>query len=340
MAAVLAGFVLSGAAAALLFSLRFPPNHVSHLESWGIDTTRPVELEGTLVTDCVITPTGCDFDLEASALRPSIDSGMTRPATGKIRVHIPEARATAGSMELALELRSGDRVWAKMILRRPHVSLNPGAFDFRERAANIDDLYWEGTLQDPTPLQKLSGEPAPWRMIESTRARLRRAIDRMYPPWSAEGRNGAVLKAILLGDRTALDSATIDHFRASGLYHLLVIAGLHVGLIAALVLGLLRLLQVKRLWRNSILLIVLLAYGLIVEQRAPTLRATLMLVIFLLAQFLARDHSALNAVGLAGLTLMLVRPAWIFESGFQLSFAAALLIVGMAAPLLRISVEP
>ena len=56
----------------------------------------------------------------------------------------------------------------------------------------------------------------------------------------AQGRYGAVLKAVLWGDRTALDSATIDDFRKTGLYHLLVIAGLHVGLLTLLVEFLLR----------------------------------------------------------------------------------------------------
>jgi competence protein ComEC len=340
--ATLTGLILAGAAAALLFAFRFPPDHVSHLKNWGVDVGRPVSLEGSLGTDCIITPTGCEFDLEVTALRVGPGELQTQPASGRIRVQVAAARATASSAGTAFELRSGDRVQATMRLHQPHVALNPGSFDFRERAANIDDLYWEGAVEDPAQLHRLSNgrAPAAGRVIESVRARLRRAIELLYPPWSAEGRDGAVLKAILLGDRTALDSATVDHFRVTGLYHLLVIAGLHVGLIAALVLGLLRLLGLNRRWRNSALLIILLAYALVVEQRAPTLRATLMLVIFILAQFLGRDHSALNSVGLAALALLVTRPAWLFESGFQLSFAAALLIVGLAAPILRLSLQP
>src|SRR5215472_4794644 len=46
----LAGFVLAGAASAALFSLRFPPNHLSNLESWGIDANRPMNLEGIVLS--------------------------------------------------------------------------------------------------------------------------------------------------------------------------------------------------------------------------------------------------------------------------------------------------
>ena len=51
-----------------------------------------------------------------------------------------------------------------------------------------------------------------------------------------------MLKAVLLGDRSSLDSETIENFRKTGLYHLLVIAGLHVGLLVLLASWLLRLL--------------------------------------------------------------------------------------------------
>jgi competence protein ComEC len=336
---VLAGFALAGAAAASLFSFRFPPNHLSNLEAWGIDLNRSINLKGVLVADPVRSPSGIEFDLDAVELDQAREATAVtgRAATGLVRVI-----ATYGAESSALGLRAGDHIRATMRLRQPRVYRNPGSFDFRQRAESIEDLYWEGSIDDAGQLHKLpDGSGAGfWRFIESVRTRLRGAIDRLYPPWSPEGRDGAVLKAILLGDRSSLDSATVDDFRASGLYHLLVIAGLHVGLIAALILGFCRLLRLRRSARNLWLLAILLAYAFVVEQRAPTLRATLMLVAFVLAELLGRDHTALNAVGVAALILLGIRPAWVFESGFQLSFAAALLIVGLAAPLLRATVEP
>jgi competence protein ComEC len=70
------------------------------------------------------------------------------------------------------------------------------------------------------------------------------------------------------------------------------------------------------------------------------LRATLMISLYLLARLLYRNHSTLNAIGLAALILMLSRPAWLFESGFQLSFSAALLIAGLVLPILERTTEP
>ncbi|HEY6291510.1 MAG TPA: ComEC/Rec2 family competence protein, partial [Terriglobia bacterium] len=264
--AAMTGFVFAGAAAALLFSFRFPPHHVSHLESWGVDSGRPVQVEGVLVSDPLPTPSGPEFEIEATKLEQAGDERTVtiNPASGKIRVRIEVSRSASGSdLNGVFEARSGDRIQALMRLSSPHVYYNPGSFDFRARAASIDDLYWEASVADVPALRIVpSGQAATMaRFIETARGRLREAIDRLYPPWSAEGRDGAVLKAIVLGDRSSLDSATIDHFRASGLYHLLVIAGLHVGLIAALTLGLLRLLGLSARWRNLGVLVIMVAYA-------------------------------------------------------------------------------
>jgi len=177
-------------------------------------------------------------------------------------------------------------------------------------------------------------------LVERTRNALLQSIDDLYPRWSRQGRCGTVLKAVLLGDRSALDSETIEDFRKSGLYHLLVIAGLHVGLLVWLASGLLRRFPLGETSRRLIVLALLIFYSFLVEQRAPTLRATLMISLYLLAGLIYRDHAILNTIGLAALILLLSRPAWLFESGFQLSFSAALLIAGLALPILERTTEP
>ena len=241
-----------------------------------------------------------------------------------------------------VEIQFGDEIQTLVRLRKPHIYQNPGSFDFRRWMEDIEDLYWVGTVKNPRLVEKV-GHAAGFHfaeLVERARQRLLRGIDDLYPPWSAQGRNGAVLKAVLWGDRTALDSTTIDDFRKTGLYHLLVIAGLHVGLLTLLVEFLLRGLGCRRVTRSFMVLGFLVVYAFLVEQRAPTLRATLMIALYLVARIIDRDHSPLNAIGGVALILLYLRPAWLFESGFQLSFAAALLIVGVAVPILARTTEP
>ncbi|HUI40412.1 MAG TPA: ComEC/Rec2 family competence protein, partial [Terriglobia bacterium] len=326
----------------------------------------PVRIEGRLASTPLRTPYGLQFDLELASVqssgaeserntgeasRPSdgTDSSRAasgRAASGKIRLRLESSGdpATGGWAVIeALRLERGDAVRALVRLRRPRVYQDPGSFDFRRWMESIEDVYLVGTIESPSQVEKLASRTTTLRMtgsIEKARQRLREAIDGLYPPWLPQGRDGSVLKAVLLGDRSSLDSDTLESFRKAGLYHLLVIAGLHVGLLALLATALLRRLGLRSTARSLVVLAFLLGYAALVEQRAPTLRATLMIAIFLIARLLYRERSLLNAVGLAALVLLLSRPAWLFESGFQLSFAAALLIAGLAVPVLERTTEP
>jgi competence protein ComEC len=337
---VLIGFLAAGASADGLFEYRFPPNHVSKLAAQGVDLQDPIRLQGQVISTPIRTAYGLQFDLEtvrAESRERSYD------LTGKVRLRLQASEQPEISALLdSLHLRYGDVIRVLVRLRKPRTYQNPGSFDFRRWMESTEDIYWVGTIKNPFLVEKLprSSHSGIWTLVEQIRNRLLRSIDNLYPRWSAQGRCGTVLKAVLLGDRSSLDSETIENFRKTGLYHLLVIAGLHVGLLVLLASWLLRLFPLGEPPRRLIVLVLLLFYSVLVEQRAPTLRATLMISLYLLAWLLYRGHSTLNAIGLAALILLLSRPAWLFESGFQLSFSAALLIAGLVAPILARTTEP
>ena len=336
----LIGFLAAGASAGSLFEYRFPPNHVSKLAAQGVDLEDPIRLEGRVISTPIRTAYGLQFDLETERAESGEGS---YDLTGKVRLRLQASEHPEISAALdSLRLQYGDGIRVLVRLRKPRTYQNPGSFDFRRWMESTEDIYWVGTIRNPLLVEKLprSRHPGIWTLIEQIRNSLLRSIDDLYPRWSAQGRCGTVLKAVLLGDRSALDSETIENFRKTGLYHLLVIAGLHVGLLVLLASWLLRLFPLGETSRRSIVLALLLFYAVLVEQRAPTLRATLMISLYLLARLLYRGHSALNAIGLAALILLLARPAWLYESGFQLSFSAALLIAGLVAPILARTTEP
>src|SRR5262249_21799359 len=163
-----------------------------------------------------------------------------RPAAATTRLRLAAGNEPGTKEDTSnLHLQYGDFIRAPVRLRRPHVYRNPGVFDYARYMESIEDLYWEGTIKSPALVEKLpAGAQGPYArarlLVPHITDRLLRGIDHLYPPWSAEGRDGAVLKAVMLGERSSLDSDTIEDFRRSGLYHLLVIAGLHVGLLALL----------------------------------------------------------------------------------------------------------
>ncbi len=334
------GFVLAGCVAAALFPFRFPPDHLRNLAACKTGRENRIQTIATVATSPLRTSSGFQFDAWVTQVRRGT---RLQAASGKVQLRLqvpPTSRAWVAAE--ALHLEAGNRIEAPVVFYRPRVYQNPGAFNYRWWLESVKDIGWEGDIKNPLDVKELPGYGLSRgaRLVQRVRQRLLASIDRLYPPWSSEGRDGAVLKAVLLGDRSALDSKTIESFRRSGLYHLLVIAGLHVGLLAALALALLRWLRVREGWRYLGVTLFLAAYALLVEQRAATLRATLMIGAYLLARYLYREREGLNAVGLAALALLVWRPAWLFEAGFQLSFAAALLIFGLVVPILDRTVEP
>ncbi len=329
----LVGFAFAGAAKARLFAQRFSSVDISHLRQWGFEPGAALQMEGTLLTSPFRTPYGLQFDLGVS--RVVLSSGARR-ATGKVRLRFSTSgilRASGGP----LNLLEGDVIEVRARLRRPSRYANPGDFDFRHWMESVQDITWQGVVsgRDPLKLLRTASPSGLSGIFGRMRQRLLASIDRLYPPWSVEGRDGAVLKAVLLGDRSSLDSSTVENFRKSGLYHLLVVAGLHVGLLMLLAELLLRAVGFRELWRSILLLFFLGIYSGLVEERASTLRASLMIAAYLIARLFDRQQPALNAVGIAALILLFRRPAWLFDSGFQLSFAAALLIAGLAVPILE-----
>lgn len=336
----LAGFVVAGMAADAGFQYRFLPNDVHNLSGWGVNLKKTVETEGVIAGDPIRTHNSFKFDLECRRIEYD---GKWREVRGKIQVRLSTpANARSWQAIDSLGLHYGELIQAPVRFEKPRVYRNPGSFDFRWWLEAINDITWEGTIRNPLAVRKIS-DSGVFRLsmvVQNVRARLLHGIDHLYPPWTPEGRIGAVLKAVLLGDRSSLDSDTVENFRQSGLYHLLVISGLHVGLLASVLLFFLYLLRVGETWRATWLLMFLGLYSLLVEQRAPTLRASLMITAYLLARHLYRDRSGLNAVGIAALALLFCRPAWLFEAGFELSFSAALLIAGLALPVLQQTTIP
>ena len=336
----LAGFVLAGTAAAASFQYRFLRNDVHHLSGWGVDLKKTVETEGVLASNPIHSHNSIRFDLECRRIEYNDE---WRKVRGKIQVRLFTPADSRSWMTIEdLGLRYGNLIQAPVRFEKPKVYRNPGTFDFRWWLEAINDISWEGIIRNPVAVRKISeSQGARFSLcVQNARSRLLHGIDRLYPPWSSEGRVGAVLKAALLGDRSSLDSDTVENFRQSGLYHLLVIAGLHVGLLASALLLFLHLVRVGENWRAAWLLMFLGTYSLLVEQRAPTLRASLMIASYLLGRYLYRDRSALNAVGIAALVLLFYKPAWLFEAGFDLSFSAALLIAGLVLPILQRTTIP
>jgi len=98
--------------------------------------------------------------------------------------------------------------------------------------------------------------------------------------------------------------------------------------------------RVGELLAGAITLLLVVAYALLTDVGAPIWRATLMLALYLGARLLYREKSMLNAMGAAGLGLLVVNPQVLFGASFQLTFLCVLLIVAVGVPVLERTSQP
>lgn len=299
-----------------------------------------IDVSGYLRDAPVIHSDFVRLDLTAVSLE---GHGQIWQVSGGVRLYsYPPAKHRRAWPGALAHLQAGTGIRALARLHPPLGFHDPGVPDAAAQAQR-SGVELTGTLLpdgwQPAPdLQAPAGlrrRAAAWAWIAS-------GLDRILPP-ARNARLNAVLHGMLLGDLDRLDDATRAQFQIDGIYHLLVVAGLHVGVLAALLMALLSRLFGKlrgRLWAGGMTLTVLIAYSWVIAGHTPTERATLMLGLYFIARAWYRERQPLNAVGAAALVLLVLHPLDLFEAGFQMSVGAATLLAGVAAPVLRRSSQP
>ena len=152
--------------------------------------------------------------------------------------------------------------------------------------------------------------------------------------------DAGMLNAMLFGDRAGLNKTQRVGFERTGSFHLFVVSGMHVGLLAGLVFWLARRLKLREWLATSVTVTLTFGYALLTGFGAPVQRALFMTTVFLLARLLSRDRNVLNALGAAALGVLIWSPAALFEASFQMTFLAIVAIGGIAVPLAERSFLP
>ena len=228
------------------------------------------------------------------------------PTSGLVRVTIKEP---------ADFLAPGQEVELMGRLSRPHPPENPGQFDWAA-AARADHVLAHATAESADAARVLAAADRPWpiRMFWRLRAAARQHLSLCGQP-----RESSLLSALLVGERDpALRTLNRAMVRA-GAAHFLSISGLHLGVFLGFVFLLCRLVLSPRR-AAGVVLIVLTAYVLLAEPRAPLLRSALMAAGLCIATIAHKRHASLNALALAALVLLAIDPLQLFSAPFQLSF--------------------
>ncbi len=133
--------------------------------------------------------------------------------------------------------------------------------------------------------------------------------------------DAGIYKAVILGDKSDMDSEIRNLYQDAGIAHLLAVSGLHVSMIGA---SLYNILRRKLNARKSAIAAstVLFMYMLMTGASGSVIRAVIMLILNIAAAVIGRNYCMTTAISISAIVVMLYRPYMIFTSGFQLSFGA------------------
>jgi len=148
-------------------------------------------------------------------------------------------------------------------------------------------------------------------------------LARLDATFADKPEQAAILRAMLLGDRQFVDSDVAVDFQKTAAFHVLVVAGLHVGALCAFLLWLGRRLRFPSWLAALVTLAALAFYTGMVQDRPPVLRAALMAALYVCARPLFRRAEIVNTVAIAALVLLVWRPSALADESFELSFLAA-----------------
>ena len=196
---------------------------------------------------------------------------------------------------------------------------NPGQFDTGQYYA-CKRIY--GYLVSPQ-VTILVNAPSGYENLKEFLYGLRRnasaVLDRIAPETE-----GGILKAMLLGVRSDLDSEVKQLYRGAGISHVLAISGLHIALLGDTLYKILKRCRLPRGVTVSVSILIMILYGLFTGAAVSVVRAVFMFALRLVASLFHRTYDSLTACCLAAALLILDNPGYLYESAFLFSFGAVL----------------
>ena len=212
---------------------------------------------------------------------------------------------------------------------------NPGAFDY-EGYLRDNGISVLGSAE-VTDIERLPGFSG--SRIELWRTRVHASIiAKIHQLWPAS--QASLMDAMVLGEESFLRNATRTEYQRSGTYHVLVVSGMNLSILAFAIFWALRQFRVDPAVAAITTVMVSFAYAFVVGVGPPVWRAALMLATYLGARLLYRERNMMNAIGAAALGVLIVDPHALFGASFQLTFLAVFIIAGIGSPILERTTLP
>ena len=250
--------------------------------------------------------------LRVAALRR--DHAEWQPAAGDLVV--------SASGVLRPEYFRTQRVEVTGVLQAPPGPAAEGLFDYRtflRRQGVWFTLRSEGEADWHLAADAVQAAPLSERFLPWAQAMLSRGLP--------DDESTRLLAAMALGWKTPLTGEVDDVFMESGTMHVFAISGLHIALIAALLVQLLRLMRLSRAWCGVVAIPLIWFYVIATGYQASAIRSAIMSTVIVGGWALERPGDLINSLAAAALAILVWDPGQLFQAGFQLSFGA---VAGLA----------
>lgn len=214
----------------------------------------------------------------------------------------------------------GNKIELTGTLRNARDKRNPYEFDYSKylQGKDISALF---TSYDAGSLKVRSGDIS---VYKNTVFRIREILDSKIQILQNKT-TAALLRGLLLADRSRIDYEVQNDFVNAGVVHVLSVSGLHVGYIVLIFLIVFKRFNIYI--RYALTVIGLIFYMILTGADSPVVRSTIMAIILLSGPILQRNYNSLNALALAAFIILAFNPNQLFNPGFQLSFTAMLSLI-------------
>jgi len=275
--------------------------------SWRLQERRGVETAHTLAT------------LDALQLRRG---NTTRSVSGCVLVRTPG--------RLGEDLLAGRLVEVEGVLGAPKGPAADGLFDYRQY------LQWLGIYYQLT-----AARASDWRLVPENGGPIQPAWTDRFTQWAqrtmsrglpVEDESLRLLWAMALGWKTALTPEVSLPFMQTGTMHIFAISGLHIALIAGILVSLLRVVRLPRGACGLVVIPLIWFYTGATGWQASAIRSTIMMTVVIAGWSLRRPGDLVNSLAASGFIILVWDPTQLFQAGFQLSFFVVLSIALLRSP--------
>ncbi len=250
----------------------------------------------------------------------SVKSFNTKSASGKLLISIKRD-------SLSAPLSVDDLLFTSSQLQDIQRPLNPHQFDY-SKYLELKQVYHQLYLKQDELLLLSDSRTTIYGYADQLRTKINSKL--IEAGFKSDALS--IMNALLLGQRQTIDKTTYNNYVNSGTIHILAVSGLHVGILLWILNFLFKpLLYLKygNYIRPIILVAILWSFAVIAGLSPSVTRAVTMFSLISIAMHLKRPTNIYNTLVISAFVILLFKPTFLFEVGFQMSYLAVLGIVSV-----------